>query len=165
MRAGGPGPAVPAQGAPDGRAAGQRRWDEIKLSADPAEIGRARHLTRERLLCWGLGGLTEVAQLLVTELVTNAVVHAGTPARVRLSYDGTLRLEVSDASPEPPKPREPGPDDIGGRGLVLVSLLAQRWGWRAEPGGKTVWCECAGDHAAPLPRADGARRSSIGRAG
>jgi anti-sigma regulatory factor (Ser/Thr protein kinase) len=85
--------------------------------------------------------------LLVSELVTNAVVHTGRPAVLRLSLPGgaaeqaTVRLEVADTSDRAPVPRCAGGDATGGRGLALVDGLADRWGWSPEGAGKRIWCE------------------------
>jgi anti-sigma regulatory factor (Ser/Thr protein kinase) len=78
--------------------------------------------------------------LVVSELVTNAVVHARTPFEVVLSeVDGRCRFAVSDGSRDPPDPApRPGP---GGFGLRLVSQLTTRWGYDLHPTGKTIWCE------------------------
>lgn len=91
--------------------------------------------------------LAETLVLLVSELVTNAVVHTGCPAVLRLSLPGaaadqaTVRLEVADASTRAPVPRCAGDDATGGRGLALVDGLADRWGWSPEGAGKRIWCE------------------------
>jgi anti-sigma regulatory factor (Ser/Thr protein kinase) len=92
--------------------------------------------------------LAETLILLVSELVTNAVVHTGCPAVLRLSLPGTeaaeeatLRLEVSDRSDRAPVPRCVDGEATGGRGLALVDGLADRWGWSSEGAGKRIWCE------------------------
>lgn len=113
---------------------------ELELQLERAEAVRARTRTREQLLAWELGELAEVAELLVTELVANAVVHAAAPARLRLVYDGELGLEVTDGSASPPALRCAEPEDESGRGLELVEALADRWGFESRKGGKTVWC-------------------------
>ena len=83
-----------------------------------------------------------VAALLVSELTTNVVRHAHT--HFSLCADVTplhLRVEVADGTREPPVVKQPGPEDIGGRGLVLVSQLADDWGTEPIPDGKLVWFE------------------------
>ncbi|MET9695348.1 ATP-binding protein [Streptomyces sp. NPDC006529] len=85
--------------------------------------------------------------LMVSELVTNACLHAGGPAGLvlRHSADG-LRMEVSDGSPEHPRRRSPGnPSVPGGHGLVVLQRLSREWGWERNEvvGGKTVWAEVA----------------------
>ncbi|MFI7501400.1 ATP-binding protein [Streptomyces sp. NPDC049687] len=127
---------------------------QLEIRPDPAEVGRARRWARSRLAGSGIGddeSLAETLILLVSELVTNAVVHTGCPAVVRLSLPGggpgavdgaaTVRLEVADTSDRAPVPRCVGDDATGGRGLALVDCLADRWGWSVEGGGKRIWCE------------------------
>ncbi|MFF8592507.1 ATP-binding protein [Streptomyces sp. NPDC015220] len=129
---------------------------QLEVRPDPAEVGRARRWARSRLAGSGIaadGPLAETLVLLVSELVTNAVVHTGCPAVLRLSLPGvtaeaaTVRLEVADASTRAPVPRCAGDDATGGRGLALVDGLADRWGWCAEGAGKRIWCEL--DRCAP----------------
>ncbi|TNC27057.1 ATP-binding protein [Amycolatopsis alkalitolerans] len=95
------------------------------------------------------------AQLVATELVTNAYDHAGGALGIRLAYEpgrGRLLVEVDDASDEPPERRESGVTDLRGRGLMLVGRLAEVWGSRARPGGgKTVWAVLTGDGAGRTP--------------
>ncbi|MCN9243262.1 ATP-binding protein [Streptomyces sp. RY43-2] len=128
---------------------------QLEVRPDPAEVGRARKWARSRLAGSGIGAdepLAETLVLLVSELVTNAVVHTGCPAVLRLLLTGvrddpsgapagTVRLEVSDASACPPVPRCAEGDETGGRGLELVDGLADRWGWDPEGVGKRIWCE------------------------
>ncbi|MGH3343642.1 MAG: ATP-binding protein [Carbonactinosporaceae bacterium] len=118
----------------------------VGLAPGPGEVSRARRLTCWQLEAWGLAHLTDRAALLVSELVTNAVVHGGGPTLLRLSFDGTLRVEVTDRSPAPPRLRRTGPDELGGRGLQLVDGLAECWSWQPRGRGKLVWCELR-----PLP--------------
>jgi anti-sigma regulatory factor (Ser/Thr protein kinase) len=83
-----------------------------------------------------------VVLLLTSELVTNAVVHAGTQARLHLQgVAGGVRVEVSDGSSELPVPRNGRADDVGGWGLVLLERLATAWGAERRDSGKTVWFE------------------------
>ncbi|MCX4973575.1 MULTISPECIES: ATP-binding protein [unclassified Streptomyces] len=122
---------------------------QLEIRPDPAEVGRARRWARSRLAGSGIGvdePLAETLILLVSELVTNAVVHTGCPAVVRLSMPGgaeatTVRLEVADSSTRPPIPRHAEGDETNGRGLELVDGLADRWGWSPEGAGKRIWCE------------------------
>jgi len=128
---------------------------QLEIRPDPAEVGRARQWARSRLAGSGIGAdepLAETLILLVSELVTNAVVHTGCPAVLRLLLPGvrddpsgapagTVRLEVADASACPPSPRHALGDETGGRGLELVDGLADRWGWDPEGVGKRIWCE------------------------
>ncbi|WP_327353997.1 ATP-binding protein [Streptomyces sp. NBC_01304] len=121
---------------------------EWHLPRHARSVGRARTLLREQAGSWGLPTpLTEAAELLLSELMTNAYWHAKVPgreiwARVVLSPD-RLRVSVTDASSELPVPRDPSLDEESGRGLALVSALADDWGAeRRECGvGKTVWFE------------------------
>nr|WP_223182797.1 MULTISPECIES: ATP-binding protein [unclassified Streptomyces] len=129
----------------------------MEVGADPAEVGRARRWARSRLAGSGIGEdepLAETLVLIVSELVTNAVVHTGCPAVLRMLFaaEGSVRVEVSDRSSRPPLPRHALGDDTNGRGLELVDGLADRWGWEPEGAGKSIWCEI--DRApAPVPPA------------
>ncbi|AVH58112.1 MULTISPECIES: ATP-binding protein [Streptomyces] len=122
---------------------------QLEIRPDPAEVGRARRWTRSRLTGSGIEAdepLAETLILLVSELVTNAVVHTGCPAVLRLSLprgaeSDTVRLEVADSSARPPAPRHADGDETNGRGLELVDGLADRWGWNPEGAGKRIWCE------------------------
>ncbi|MFJ3232364.1 ATP-binding protein [Streptomyces sp. NPDC086787] len=125
---------------------------QLEIRPDPAEVGRARRWARSRLAGSGIAvdePLAETLILLVSELVTNAVVHTGLPAVLRLSLPGTgagaesatVRLEVADTSARAPVPRCVDGDATGGRGLALVDGLADRWGWSPDGAGKRIWCE------------------------
>jgi anti-sigma regulatory factor (Ser/Thr protein kinase) len=109
----------------------------------------ARRLIRGQLADWGLDEHSEVAELLVSELVTNAVHYASGPVGLTLhSFDGTLRCAVEDADTAQPHMRRAREDEEGGRGLYLVELLSCRWGSEGTTTGKIVWFElCA--HALP----------------
>ncbi|WP_051969960.1 ATP-binding protein [Kitasatospora azatica] len=120
---------------------------QLAVAADPAEVGRARQWVRARLLAVGAdprAGYAETLVLVVSELVTNAVVHTGRPAVLRLLWpegDRAVRVEVTDASGAAPLPRHASGDATNGRGLELVDLLCERWGWYPHGSGKLVWCE------------------------
>ncbi|MFB7591249.1 ATP-binding protein [Streptomyces sp. NPDC056169] len=119
---------------------------QLEVGPDPAEVGRARRWARSRLAGSGIGDdepLAETLVLLISELVTNAVVHTGCPAVLRMLFaaEGGVRVEVADASDRPPQPRHAEGDDTNGRGLELVDGLADRWGWQPEGAGKSIWCE------------------------
>ncbi|MER5874897.1 MULTISPECIES: ATP-binding protein [unclassified Streptomyces] len=122
---------------------------QLEIRPDPAEVGRARRWARSRLAGSGIEAdepLAETLILLVSELVTNAVVHTGCPAVLRLCLPGggdaaTVRLEVADSCARPPIPRHAEGDETNGRGLELVDGLADRWGWNPEGAGKRIWCE------------------------
>jgi serine phosphatase RsbU (regulator of sigma subunit)/anti-sigma regulatory factor (Ser/Thr protein kinase) len=115
---------------------------EWRLARDPAEVGRARAAVREQLHQWGLAGLADTAELLVGELVTNAVRHArARPVDLRLVRGDTLLCEVDDDDHDLPSLLSAGPGDERGRGLRVVSTLAREWGASRTEAGKTVWCE------------------------
>jgi anti-sigma regulatory factor (Ser/Thr protein kinase) len=98
----------------------------------------------------------ERAQLAMSELVANAVVHARSSLTVRVRVDGWVRLAVSDGDPRPVLvPRTVPADRVGGRGLRLVADLSRRWGVERDPRGKTVWCELEPRGPLPGTRADG----------
>jgi anti-sigma regulatory factor (Ser/Thr protein kinase) len=115
-------------------------WD---LPADPAIVASARRQVAERLANWGLHDAAFTTELVVSELVTNAIRHAQSPIQLRLIRDRTLICEVSDGSSTAPHLRRARAFDEGGRGLLLVSRLALRWGTRQTPHGKTIWAEQA----------------------
>ncbi|HEU4491494.1 MAG TPA: ATP-binding protein [Jiangellales bacterium] len=115
------------------------------VSNDPADVAHARRAVRDVVRRWGLDLDPDVVALLVSELVTNALVHGRPPMEVRASRVGSgLRVEVLDGAGErQPRRRSvrPSADDPRGRGLTIVSALATRWGTAASPGGKAVWLE------------------------
>jgi anti-sigma regulatory factor (Ser/Thr protein kinase) len=128
----------------------------LELGALPGAVPCTRLHTKLVLWEWGLGSLSEVAELLTSELVTNAVQATlgwtiPVPVRLRLSSDkACLLIEVWDADPRPPTPKALDADsfpplDEGGRGLFLVAALSKRSGWYPVPdrGGKVVWAEVA----------------------
>ncbi|MEU6664945.1 SpoIIE family protein phosphatase [Streptomyces sp. NPDC046727] len=117
---------------------------EWRFDADPREVGRARRLVRERLLDWGLPHPVETAELLVSEVVTNAVRHAGGDRiALRVVRTDALLFEVTDEEPALPALLAAGPYDESGRGLRVVSRLAREWGASASGHRKTVWFEQA----------------------
>ncbi len=118
---------------------------EWTFPAEPGAVRTARAVVRDRLRAWGLDSVGDIAALLVSELVTNALRHATGPIGVRLvrsdGSPGTLLVEVSDPLPDPPRERTADLDDEGGRGLRLVACSARDWGTRPGESGKTVWFE------------------------
>ena len=116
-----------------------------KLASELTSARRARMLVRRRLRRWGLSELIPTAELLASELVTNAVRYAQGSIALRLVREGGLVCEVLDDSAALPRLRHAGDEDERGRGLQVVSQLAQHWGARRTPAGKVVWCEL------PLP--------------
>ncbi|MHC0432347.1 SpoIIE family protein phosphatase [Streptomyces sp. O3] len=111
------------------------------LPREPRSVGRAREYTRTRLVSWGLQPLVDTTELLVSELVTNALRYGEGDIRLRLLLDRTLVCEVWDAGLVQPRRRRARDTDEGGRGLQLVGLLSAAWGSRRTPRGKTVWFE------------------------
>lgn len=112
---------------------------------DPEETapGRARRFARRALARWGLEELEDSLELLVSEVVTNAVRYAERPVTLRLLRTDVLRCEVGDDSPQLPRQRRARDDDEGGRGLFLVNRMARRWGATRLSSGKVVWFELA----------------------
>jgi anti-sigma regulatory factor (Ser/Thr protein kinase) len=114
----------------------------VDLPPEPSSATRARTLTRERLEASCSTDAIETIALLVTELVTNAILHARTPLLLTLeSRPDHVRICVEDASNEQPALRRYDPDAVTGRGLALVEQLASSWGVDNTPAGKVVWCE------------------------
>ncbi|MFI7411974.1 SpoIIE family protein phosphatase [Streptomyces sp. NPDC049627] len=115
---------------------------EWRLALDPVEVGRARAVVREQLHDWGLARLAAGAELMVSELVTNAVRHSlSRPVELRLVRGDTLLCEVDDDDHDLPTLLNAGPGDETGRGLRVVSTLAREWGTSRTSAGKTVWFE------------------------
>ncbi|MFC4051264.1 SpoIIE family protein phosphatase [Actinomadura syzygii] len=117
------------------------RYASWTLPADPAAVRRARGLVRSRLEEWGLEELDYTTELLASELITNALRYAPGPIELRLLLERTLVCEVLDRSAALPRLRRAEDDDENGRGLLVVSQLAHRWGTRRTAAGKVVWCE------------------------
>ncbi|WUF59824.1 SpoIIE family protein phosphatase [Streptomyces decoyicus] len=113
-------------------------WD---LSTDPAVVGSARALAGQQLSEWGLDELLFTTELIVSELVTNAIRHGTGPITLRLIRQDALICEVSDASSTSPRLRHARTTDEGGRGLFIVAQLTSRWGTRYTPIGKIIWTE------------------------
>jgi len=111
------------------------------LDPHPLTAGQARRLTRRALRRWGLDALLDSTELMVSEIVTNAVRYASRPIALRLLRTDVLRCEVTDDSPQVPRMRQAAPGDEGGRGLFLVNQLALRWGATRLSTGKVVWFE------------------------
>jgi len=117
-----------------------------KLPAELTSAHRARTLIRRPMKRWGLTELIPAAELLASELVTNAVRYAPGQIGLRLILEGGLVIEVFDDSAALPRLRHPDDDEERGRGLQVVSQIAQRWGARRAVSGKIVWCELALPH-------------------
>ncbi|MFE2568418.1 SpoIIE family protein phosphatase [Streptomyces mirabilis] len=112
-----------------------------ELPNDPAAVHAARQAAACQLSEWGLGHLVATVQLIVSELVTNAIRYGGGPICLRLIQHQVLTCEVSDSNTSHPRPRQPHIIDEQGRGLFLVAQLSRRWGSRSATDGKVVWAE------------------------
>jgi PAS domain S-box-containing protein len=111
-----------------------------QVDPDVAQVPYVRQRAVDRLHAWGLAEAGFVTELVVSELVTNAIKYGEPPIRLRLIRDGSLICEVSDASETSPHLRRARAFDEGGRGLLLVAQLTQGWGTRHSSNGKTIWC-------------------------
>ncbi|MEU2748284.1 SpoIIE family protein phosphatase [Streptomyces collinus] len=112
-------------------------WD---VEPDTAQVPHARKFAVDQVDAWGLEEAAFVTELVVSELVTNAIRYGEPPIRLRLIRDSSLICEVSDASNTAPHLRRARAFDEGGRGLLLVAQLTQGWGTRHTGNGKTIWC-------------------------
>lgn len=114
---------------------------EITLPDQENSARRARVFLSEAYCTVHHARVLDEAQLLVSELVTNAVRHGGPPVRVRVSCDGQagLSVRVTDGNPHPPVRRDVSTDAEGGRGVALVDIISSRWGVDHAASGKTVW--------------------------
>jgi anti-sigma regulatory factor (Ser/Thr protein kinase) len=117
----------------------ESRVDE-RYPPSPSSVRRARMLVRSARRAMSSHSL-EAVELIVSELASNAVVHAATPFTVRLFVGPTVRVEVADGIAAPPVVRRPRSLEAGGRGLVIVDGLADRWGAYSVANGKVVWAE------------------------
>ncbi|ROR38283.1 SpoIIE family protein phosphatase [Kitasatospora cineracea] len=111
------------------------------IEADPSAVAGVREAATRTLEEWGLDGLVFTTELVLSELVTNAIRYAGGPVMVRLIRSSVLTCEVSDPSATQPRMRRARLTDEGGRGLYLVAQLTERWGSRYTRSGKTIWAE------------------------
>ncbi|WP_405771765.1 SpoIIE family protein phosphatase [Actinacidiphila glaucinigra] len=116
-----------------------------ELTNDPVAVAHTRELVRDTLAAWGLEHAAFTTELVVSELVTNAIRYGRPPVVLRLIHESELICEVTDASSTAPHLRRARLFDEGGRGLFIVAQLAQRWGTRHTRTGKTIWAEL------PLP--------------
>ena len=130
---------------------GSARWTLAAVVPGPEQVTYVRHQARLVLQLWHLADLMAAAEVLISELATNAVRHARTLFTVTVTWDhATLRVEVNDASPLAPRPQlATHPDREGGRGLLLVDAIATAWGVDLYPDGKTVWLTIRRDSTAP----------------
>lgn len=127
-----------AEGARGGQA-------QARFHGELRSVPQARQFVMDTVDSWEApGGVAWAAALAVTELATNAVLHAATDFGVAMSLeDELLRLEVSDGSARRPRLRHYGPEATTGRGLALVAKLSRQWGSFHQASGKTVWCTLA----------------------
>ncbi|MFD3941864.1 SpoIIE family protein phosphatase [Streptomyces sp. NPDC058579] len=130
-------------------------WD---VPPDPAQVSRVRGEGAAQLAAWGLDEVAFTAELILSELVTNAIRYGAEPIRVRLLRDRRLICEISDGSSTAPHLRYAATTDEGGRGLFLVAQFAERWGTRYTDRGKVIWAELplttADSELRPLPVPD-----------
>ncbi|MFF7982585.1 SpoIIE family protein phosphatase [Streptomyces sp. NPDC007901] len=112
-----------------------------QLPRDPAAVAQARRFAGEQITAWGMPELTFSTELIVSELVTNAIRYGGPPIELRLIRNTTLICEVSDGSSTAPHLRRARVLDEGGRGLLLVAQVSECWGSRQTPTGKIIWAE------------------------
>jgi hypothetical protein len=112
-----------------------------ELPADPAVVADARARVAATLAGWGLDELVFTTELIVSELVTNAIRYGAPPLSLRLIHHASLSCEVADASNTSPRLRHARTTDEGGRGLFLVAQLSRRWGTRYTDTGKIIWAE------------------------
>lgn len=111
-----------------------------RLPGEPRQVAHCRRLVRDTLASWSLTAFTETVELLVSELVTNAIQHAGGEIRLRLQRDeDALLCEVCDQTRNPPELQELSATAERGRGILLVNELSGRWGHRRTASGKIVW--------------------------
>lgn len=136
-------PAAAAEPAEPPAPAGKPAGGEARLSARPESAATAREFAVSVLRQWALSPYAETVELLVSELVGNAVRHAGarTVGLRVLWRRGWIRVEVRDPSRALPCLLPVRELDVSGRGLMLVNALSDRWGADLHPSGKTVWCE------------------------
>ena len=125
---------------------GMRDVSELRASlpGEASSAGAGRRFVDDALGRWGCEHLIEVARLLTSELITNAVVHVHSQVVLVVAlHQGVVRVEVHDGDDAGLLliPGRPGPEDSGGRGLLIVDALADRWGAEGESTGKYVWFE------------------------
>ncbi|MGW1920956.1 SpoIIE family protein phosphatase [Streptomyces massasporeus] len=134
-----------------------------EFEPDPSQVPRARKVAVDQVDAWGLEEAAFVTELVVSELVTNAIRYGEPPIRLRLIRDTSLICEVSDASNTAPHLRRARAFDEGGRGLLLVAQLTQGWGTRHTTDGKTIWCAqtLPQTSGSPLPPDSAATRRGV----
>lgn len=123
------------------RALGPEQISQWDIPSDPAAVGDARAAVSRQLAQWDLDELAFTTELIISELITNAIRYATGPIHLRLLRTRTLICEVSDTSSTSPHLRYAAATDEGGRGLFLIAHLAERWGTRYTPDRKIIWTE------------------------
>lgn len=126
------------------------REEHLDLPASAASVPAGRHFVRDLLHDWGYDGLLDTAELLVSELITNGVRHAGSAVRLTVCAEDEVRVTVTDYRPDllpVPLDHRPRPDEEGGRGLSLVAMLSDDWGVHRLATGKAVWFTLRGEAA------------------
>ncbi|MEV6290222.1 amino acid permease [Streptomyces sp. NPDC051896] len=119
----------------------RNQYAEWAVVPDPAAVATVRTAVSKQLGDWGLGDLAFTTELIVSELVTNAIRYVGGPIQVRLIRDRALICEVSDTGHTSPNLRHAASDDEGGRGLFIIAQMTNHWGTRYTRTGKTIWTE------------------------
>ncbi|MFF3504934.1 ATP-binding protein [Streptomyces sp. NPDC003247] len=138
----------------------RRPWSRA-FTAEPTEVAGLRRALRSHLAIWGLHGITDDAQLCLSELVSNVITHVGpgTPATLTVSMNGVhLRIEVRDPDTRAlPTLLDSNVDSEGGRGMALVDAVAERWGVELRVDRKVTWCELATKPTTAISARDGSR--------
>ncbi|MEU3059282.1 SpoIIE family protein phosphatase [Streptomyces subrutilus] len=139
----------------DARRLDPDRIAEWEVPGEPSAVSRVRNAGSAQLAAWGLDDIAFTTELILSELVTNAIRYGSAPVRVRLLRDRGLICEVSDGSSTSPHLRYAATTDEGGRGLFLVAQYAERWGVRYTDRGKVIWAELplTGGAEPPAPAA------------
>jgi anti-sigma regulatory factor (Ser/Thr protein kinase) len=117
----------------------------LELPPDHTAAAHAREFVARTLRSWGCDGIVADAELLVSELVTNAILHARSTATVNIEREPELRVSVCDHSTAVPRVRNYGPTAVTGRGMLLVDRISRRWGVDISGNGKCVWFEIDAD--------------------
>jgi CheY-like chemotaxis protein len=129
----------------------RHRAAALQLGPDVSDISVGRRFVVDSCAMWGCDAAIEEAKLVVAELATNAIIHAGGRCELRIRFaEGVLRIEVQDGTPVPPDIRAADEDAEHGRGLLIVSAVSMAWGVSSlGPRGKVVWAELAVEDADP----------------
>jgi signal transduction histidine kinase len=125
---------------------GPQQYGKDYKSSSPS-VQQVRRDVSLALYTWGLDDLVDDTKQIASELMANAIEHTDS-SKIRTTItkvsERTVRLEVTDRSPQEPRLRQAETDDESGRGIALVAALSSRWGWNCIFGGKTVWAEVTG---------------------